>query len=84
MAKPYSRIKGKICDFRFQGDDGFVRVEVIDIVKELNEWVYLIRYVDNGKKSMVARGDIREIYEVKDLKPELCLVISIGGKRAKR
>ena len=84
MGKPYSRIKGKICDFVLSNDTGFVRVEVIDIVKELNDWCYLIRFVDGGKKAMIARGDISQIHEVKDLKPDLCLVVPIRGRSVKK
>ena len=84
MAKPYSRIRGKICDLRRCGDDSFVRVEVLDLVKELGEWFYRIRYVDGGIISMLSKDDIVEIIELKDMKPKLKLVGGpIGVRRAK-
>lgn len=79
--KPYTRIKGKICDIRRFGDDCYVRVEIIDLVKELGEWMYLVRYLDGGVKAMISPSAIGEISEVKDLKPNLCAVIPIRGKK---
>lgn len=61
--KPSSRFKGKTVDLLRAGEDGFVRAEILNIVEEVGEWGYLIRYVDNDRVAFLAWNSVVEISE---------------------